>query len=93
MVDETHESESRVREEAQQRDHRKLHDLLAGLLEEGSRSVSHGSVVSEPVALLPPQLVNQVSPTQQRFPRVIPQYVRIRRALKLSMHREVPTKL
>ena len=45
MVDETHESESRVREEARQRDHRKLHDLLAGLLEEGSRSVS--SVVSQ----------------------------------------------
>ena len=91
MVDETHESESQVREEAQQRDHRKLHDLLAGLLEEGSRSVS--SVVSEPVALLPPQLINQVSSTQQCIPLVIPQYVRIRRTLKLSRHREVPNKL
>ena len=46
MVDE---SESRGREEARQRDHKKLQDLLAGFLtvfEEGSHS--GGSMVSEP---------------------------------------------
>ena len=79
------EGESRVREEARQCDHRKLQDLLAGLLtvfEEGSRS--GGSMVSEPP---------QVSPAQQGFLCVIPRYVRIRGRLKLSRHRDVPTKL
>ena len=82
MVDE---SESRGREEARQRDHKKLQDLLAGFLtvfEEGSHS--GGSMVSEPP---------QVSHIQQCFLCVIPRYVRIRRTLKLSRHREVPTKL
>jgi hypothetical protein len=62
MVDK---SESRVREEARQRDHRQLYDLLAGFLtvfEEGRRSGP--SMVSEPLALLAPQLLNQVSRTQ-----------------------------
>ena len=71
-----------MREEARQRDHRQLYDMLAGFLtvfEEGRRSGR--SMVSEPLALLPPQLVNQVSPTQQRFSTVIPRYVRIRRTL------------
>ena len=79
MVDK---SESRVREEARQREHRQLYDMLADFLavfEEARRSGR--SMVSEPPALLPPQLVNQVSPTQQRFSTVIPRYVRIRRTL------------
>lgn len=61
-------SESRVREEARQREHRQLYSMLADFLavfEEGRRSGR--SMVSEPPALLPPQLVNQVSPTRQRF--------------------------
>ncbi len=53
-------SENRVREEARQRDHRQLCDLLADFLEEVRRSGR--SVVSEPLVLLPPQ-ENQVSPT------------------------------
>ena len=65
MVDK---SERRMQEEARQRDHKQLYDLLAGYLavfEEGRRSGR--SMVSEPPALLPPQLVNQVSPIRQRF--------------------------
>ncbi len=49
-----------MREEARQRDHRQLCDLLADFLEEVRRSGR--SVVSEPLVLLPPQ-ENQVSPT------------------------------
>lgn len=79
MVDK---SENRVREEARQRDHRQLYELLTGFLttfEEERRSGR--SVVSEPPTLLTTQLVNQVSPTQQGFLSVIPQYARTRRML------------
>ena len=79
MVDK---SESRVREEARQREHRQLYDMLADFLavfEEARRSGR--SMVSEPLALLPPQLVNQVSPAQQCFLCMIPRYVRNRRTL------------
>ena len=79
MVDK---SESRVREEARQRDHRQLYDMLAGfrtVFEEARHSGR--SMVSEPLALLPSQLVNQVSPAQQCFLCVIPRYVRNHRTL------------
>ncbi|KAF8266619.1 hypothetical protein EI94DRAFT_1786854 [Lactarius quietus] len=56
-------SENRVREEARQRDHKQLCDLLAGFLtafvEEGRQSGR--SMVSEPLALLSPPLMNQDS--------------------------------
>ncbi|KAH9039390.1 hypothetical protein EDB84DRAFT_1436992 [Lactarius hengduanensis] len=51
-------SENRVREEARQRDHRRLCDLLADFLEEVRQSGR--TVVSEPLTLLPPQVI-QVS--------------------------------
>ena len=85
--------ERRVREEARQRDHRQPHDLLAGFLadfEEGRRSGR--SMVFEPLALFSPKLANHVGRPQQCFLSVIPRYVRIRRTLKLSRHREVSTK-
>ena len=82
-------SESRVREEARQRDHRQLCDMLAGFLEEVRRS-GH-SMVSESLDILSPQLVNQVSPTRRRFFGVIPWYGRIRSTSKL-WRREVPAK-
>ena len=65
MVDE---SENRVPEEARQRYHKELQDLLAAFLavfEQGSHS--GGSMVSEPP---------QVSHIQQCFLCVIPRYVR-----------------
>ena len=63
------ESESfRMQKEARQREHMQLYEMLADFLtvyEEGRRAGR--SMVSEPLALLSPQLVNQVSATQQRF--------------------------
>jgi hypothetical protein len=53
--------ENRVREEARQRDHRQLYELLADFLEEVRRSGR--SVVPEPLALLSAPQENQVSPT------------------------------
>ena len=78
MVDK---SESQVQEEARQRDHRQLYDMLAGFLTDfEERRHSGRSMVLEPLASLPPQLVNQMSPTQQCFINVIPRHVRSRRA-------------
>ncbi|KAH9057103.1 hypothetical protein EDB83DRAFT_2316074 [Lactarius deliciosus] len=48
-------SENRVREEARQRDHRRLCDLLADFLEEVRQSGR--TVVTEPLTLLPPQVI------------------------------------
>ena len=63
------ESESfRVQKEARQRDHMQLYEILAvffTVYEERRRAGR--SMVSEPLALLSPPLVNQVSATQQRF--------------------------
>ncbi|KAH9029102.1 hypothetical protein EDB85DRAFT_1555024 [Lactarius pseudohatsudake] len=52
-------SENRVREEARQRDHRRLCDLLADFLEEVRQSGR--TVVSEPLTLLPPQVIQDSS--------------------------------
>lgn len=58
-----------MREEARQRDHKELYDMIAGFLtafvEEGRQSGR--SMVSEPLALLSPPLVDQVSPTRHIF--------------------------
>ncbi|KAH9001757.1 hypothetical protein EDB92DRAFT_1812453 [Lactarius akahatsu] len=51
--------ENRVREEARQRDHRQLYELLAVFLEEVRRSAR--TVVSEPPTLLPPQVIQDSS--------------------------------
>ena len=63
------ESESfRVQKETRQRDHMQLYEILAvffTVYEERRRAGR--SMVSEPLALLSPQPVNQVSATQQRF--------------------------
>ncbi|KAH9057642.1 kinase-like domain-containing protein [Lactarius vividus] len=48
-------SENRVREEARQRDHRQLCDLLADFLEEVRQSGR--TAISEPLTLLPPQVI------------------------------------
>ena len=69
-----------VQEEARQRDHRQLYDLLAGFLADfEERRRSGRSIVSEPLAVLPIQLANQVSSRQQYFFSMIPRHVRIRR--------------
>ena len=68
--------ENRVREEARQRDHRQLYELLADFLEEVRRSGR--SVVPEPLALLSAPQVNQVSLTYI-FAPAIPTYARIHR--------------
>ncbi|KAH8980822.1 hypothetical protein EDB86DRAFT_3087571 [Lactarius hatsudake] len=52
-------SENRVREEARQRDHKLLCDLLADFLEEVRQSGR--TVVSEPLTLLPPQVIQDSS--------------------------------
>ena len=53
--------ERRVREEARQRDHRQLYDLLAGFLTDfEERHHSGRSMDSDPLAPFPPRLVNQV---------------------------------
>jgi hypothetical protein len=86
-------SESRERGEARQRDHEQMCDLLAGLLtafvEEGRQSAR--SMVPDPLALLSPALVNQVSSTTILYVCdsnvCIPTYSRIHKTLYLSRHR------
>ena len=78
---------------ARQRDHKQMCDLLAGLItafvEEGRQSARF--MVSEPLALLAPALVTQVSSTTILYVCdsnvCIPTYARILRTLYLSRHR------
>jgi hypothetical protein len=86
-------SESRERGEARQRDHEQMCDLLAGLLtafvvEEGRQSAR--SMVPNPLALLSPALVNQVSSTTILYVCdsnvCITTYSRIHKTLYLSRH-------